>query len=60
MHISSHAIAVSLMFGTNITFDTSSSTINSTYTTNKNDVTVTTSAIAANEQDLALGKGYRI
>ena len=59
VHISSHAIAVSLMFSTNITFDTSVSTINSTYTTNnKVDVTVTASAVAINEQDLALGKGY--
>jgi hypothetical protein len=59
VHISSHAIAVSLIFSTNITFDTSSSTINSTYTTNnKVDVSVTASAIAINEQDLALGKGY--
>ena len=46
-------------FQTNITFDTSSSTINSTYTgDNKVDVTVTASTIAINEQDLALGKGY--
>ena len=59
VHISSHAIAVSLMFSTNITFDTSVSTINSTYTgANKVDVTVTNSAIATNEQDLATGKGY--
>ena len=59
VHISSHAIAVSLAFNTNITFDTSVSTINSTYTTNnKVDVTVTNSAIATNEQDLATGKGY--
>ena len=55
-----HAIAgVSLAFQTTFTFDTSSSTINSTYTgDNKVDVTVTASTIAINEQDLALGKGY--
>ena len=59
VHISSHAIACSLVFQTTITFDTSSSTINSTYTAdNKVDVTVTASTIAINEQDLALGKGY--
>ena len=59
VHISSHAIACSLVFQTTITFDTSSSTINSTYTgDNKVDVTVTASTIAINEQDLALGKGY--
>ena len=59
VHISSHAIACSLVFQTTITFDTSSSTINSTYTgNNKADVTVTASTIAINEQDLALGKGY--
>ena len=59
VHISSHAIACSLVFQTTITFDTSVSTINSTYTgANKVDVTVTNSAIATNEQDLATGKGY--
>ena len=59
VNITSHAIAMSLSFNTTITFNTSDSTINSTYTgNNKVDVTVTNSTIATSQQDLKLGKGY--
>ena len=59
VHITSHAIAVALAFNTTITFDTSISTINSTYTgDNKVDVTVSASTTATSQQDLKLGKGY--
>ncbi len=57
--ITSHAINVSLSFQTNFTFDTSVSTINSSYTdTNKVNVSVSASSIATSEQDGIMGKGY--
>ena len=59
VHITSHAIAMSLSFQTNFTFDTSLSTINSTYTTtNKVNVTVGASSTATSEQTAKMGKGY--
>ena len=57
--IKSHAIAMSLSFQTNFTFDTSLSTINSTYTdTNKVNVSVSASTTATSQQTAKMGKGY--
>ena len=59
VHITSHSIAMTLSFQTTITFNTSDSTINSTYTDdNKVDLTVTASTYATSQQDLKTGKGY--
>ena len=60
VNITSHAIAVSLSFNTTFTFDTSSSVINTNYTTdNKVEATVSAGSIAAtSEQSGKLGKGY--
>jgi len=60
VHITSHAITVSLSFQTDFTFDTSLSMINTNYTaTNKLEATVRTSVPAApSEQIGKMGKGY--
>tara|TARA_E500000331_G_scaffold85708_1_gene81283 strand:+ start:1066 stop:2376 length:1311 start_codon:yes stop_codon:yes gene_type:complete len=60
VHITSHAIAVSLVFQTAFTFDTSLSMINTNYTTtNKLEATVSTSVAAAPAQQIGkMGKGY--
>lgn len=60
VHITSHAITVSLSFQTDFTFDTSLSMINTNYTaTNKLEATVSTSVAAApSEQIGKMGKGY--
>ena len=60
VHITSHAITVSLSFQTDFTFDTSLSMINTNYTaTNKLEATVRTSVpTAPSEQIGKMGKGY--
>ena len=60
VHITSHAIAVSLAFQTDFTFDTSLSMINTNYTTtNKLEATVSTSVAAAPAEQIGrMGKGY--
>jgi len=60
VNITSHAIAVSLSFNTTFTFNTSSSVINTNYTTdNKVEATVSAGSISAtSEQSGIIGKGY--
>ncbi len=59
IHVTSHPIAMSLAFNTNFTFDTSLSTISSTYTTtNKIGADVGASTTATSQQIGKMGKGY--
>ena len=60
VHITSHAIAVTLNFQTAFTFDTSLSMINTNYTTtNKLEATVSSSVAAAPAEQIGrMGKGY--
>ena len=59
VNITSHAIAMSLSFQSNFTFDTSLSTISSTYTdTNKINTSVSASSTSTSQQIGKMGKGY--